>query len=126
MDLSEVLEDAVLQMRPEMPLELVVSTFQKLVCALPRVVDPQLIDVRRTCATSYFRGAVYCRAWSRRRTLCTSSGRSFPTPLRCPRRAGDCPGAPGNLHTIDALFNLSLLYLPPMLFMPMLPHFATS
>ncbi|EPT02984.1 hypothetical protein FOMPIDRAFT_1159568 [Fomitopsis schrenkii] len=29
-DLSEVLEDAVLQMRPEMPLELVVSTFQKL------------------------------------------------------------------------------------------------
>ncbi|KZT67366.1 Cl-channel protein [Daedalea quercina L-15889] len=29
-DLSTVLEDAVLQMRPEMPLELVVSTFQKL------------------------------------------------------------------------------------------------
>ncbi|KAH9832582.1 Cl-channel protein [Rhodofomes roseus] len=29
-DLSDVLEDAVLQMRPEMPLELIVSTFQKL------------------------------------------------------------------------------------------------
>ena len=41
-DLSEVLEDAVLQMRPEMPLELVVSTFQKLVRTPSRVTDPKL------------------------------------------------------------------------------------
>ena len=41
-DLSEVLEDAVLQMRPEMPLELVVSTFQKLVRTPCRVTDPKL------------------------------------------------------------------------------------
>lgn len=109
-DLSEVLEDAVLQMRPEMPLELVVSTFQKLVRVLSRVVVPQLTGVHRTCATSYFRGAVYCRAWSQRRTLCTSSGRSSPTLLRSLRRAGDCTASAENL----ALFNLYLLYLSPV------------
>ena len=41
-DLSEVLEDAVLQMRPEMPLELVVSTFQKLVRTLPCTTGAKL------------------------------------------------------------------------------------